>query len=313
MRISAIVPAFNSAKYLAQAVESLICAHCSDLEVIVVDDGSTDATLEVAYGLHEQYPHTVVVHHHPDRANRGVAASRNLGMRRSSGELICFLDADDYVFPHRFDTAVPILEHDGSVDAVHELAQMVFEDDIARDRWGPGRLFGFRDAIEPDGLLQRLLRGEGWATSAILCRRSLLHRTGLFPERVRFSEDCHLWLRMAAIGRLVPGNLHEPVSAYRRHAANTFQFAMERRLDMVWAMADAYRWAVRRNLASETMAKFYTGVRNYVVNGVVVARESHRPDLAKRIVRTAISTGCGRLMADARVLRQCLSLWLRPR
>jgi len=124
MSVSAIVPAYNAERFLVRAVESLIQTAYPNLEIIIIDDGSTDTTFSIARELQIKYPAIVQVLRHSDYGNHGVSASRNLGILNSSGELICFLDADDYVYSRRFETSVPMLEKDQSIDGVYELTEM---------------------------------------------------------------------------------------------------------------------------------------------------------------------------------------------
>lgn len=309
MRVSAIVPAYNAGRWLERSVTSLVQTRYPDLEIVIVDDGSSDDTLDVALRIQARFSDVVTVLEQPDRARRGASAARNLGIRESSGDAICFLDADDYVYAHRLEAAIPLLESDPSVDGVYELARVVFEGEGARAQWLPDvELFGFHERIDARDLLAALLTGRSWHTSAIVCRRSLLHRTGLFHEKLRIAEDCHLWFRMASVGRLGPGDMSRPVSAYCRHESNTYRADPERKVDMVLAMADAWRWSRREGIPDRVKQTFARGVREYVTNAVVVAREAGRPDVAWRVVRRALSKGCFELLAHRRVLGQIAAL-----
>ena len=135
MLVSVIVPAFNAARYLSRAVESLVKTGYPDLEIIIVDDGSRDDTLDVAHGLAQRYPDAVVVTRHADRGHHGASASRNVALRESAGEAVCFLDADDFVYPHRFRAAVPVLISDPAADGVYELTRVLFETEEAHPGW----------------------------------------------------------------------------------------------------------------------------------------------------------------------------------
>jgi glycosyltransferase involved in cell wall biosynthesis len=309
MRISAIIPAYNAGKYLRRAVESLIQTGHPELEIIIVDDGSKDSTLEIAQIIQSQYSGMVTVFQHPGGANRGVSASRNLGIKKSTGELICFLDADDYVLPHRFKTAVPILLNNDTIDGVYELTGMVFDTVDDKEKWLDDRaLFGIREALQGDRLLQMLLSGIPWHPNSFLCRRSLFDRSGLFDETMRFAEDCNLWLRMASIGTIVAGNLFDPVSVYYRHDGNTYQYSLDRRVDLAKAMVDAYRWARRSNVPDNIRQTFSSGIQKYVINAIVVSRENHRQDVCWSMVRKLIRTGYLALLFDHKMLRQLV--WL---
>ena len=165
VRISVIVPAFRCGALLKRrAVESILQTGAQELEIVIVEDGSNDGTLETAAKIAHDNPRTVCVHHHPNHANRGVSATRNLGIERSSGEYLCFLDADDFVYPHRFERAVSILQAEPEVDGVHELTSVLFDSDEACQYWLTDKphLFGFQERISSTDLLATLLSGNSW-------------------------------------------------------------------------------------------------------------------------------------------------------
>ena len=95
MRITSITPAYNAAEDLAGAVQSVRDQEHGDIEIVIVDDGSRDSTLEVAWGLAAEDPAIVVL----TQPNQGPAAARNAGLRAATGDLVCFLDADDRYAP----------------------------------------------------------------------------------------------------------------------------------------------------------------------------------------------------------------------
>jgi glycosyltransferase involved in cell wall biosynthesis len=289
MKISAIIPVFNAEKYLARAVQSLLDTKYPDLEIIIVDDGSSDASVEVARQLAGANSE-VAVFRHEDGGNHGVSATRNLGLAKCQGDLICFLDADDYVFPHRFDISATLLKSNQQIDGVHELAVMEFEGERSKNRfWDENDLFGIRAPSEAAATIDLLLRGSCWPTSGILFRRKLLERTGLFPERYRFAEDYHLWLRMACVSTIVPGNSTQPVSVYFRHGNNAYQGGLERKNDMIRAMTEVYRWLGNNPEARVGNAVFAKSVCNYIRNALIRSREEGRCDIGRKIVRTVLS------------------------
>jgi glycosyltransferase involved in cell wall biosynthesis len=309
MKVSVIIPCFNAERYLVRAVESLLETGYPHLEIIMVDDGSRDRTLQIAEALRAQNPSVIRVFRHEDNVNHGVSATRNLGILKSTGELICFLDADDYVLPHRFQTCVPRIEDDETIDGVYELSRVKLEaPSEGKGFWKDGGIFGIQEDLAPDLLLGKLLRGQVWATSAILVRRSLLEQTGLFQEDMKFAEDCHLWFRMACVGKIVGGNLTDPVSVYCRHGNNAYQYTLERQVDMVRAMTDVYSWARKKRLNKTTLRTLFEGVRDYVLNGIIVARENGETALARRIFAIPLRARCFRLVVNQPAIRQLLAL-----
>lgn len=285
--IATVVPAYNSEPFLRGAVQSLWDTGYDDLRVIVVDDGSTDGTLTVAQQLAQREPRLQVVRH-PGGVRAGVSASRNLGLRHVGADLVAFLDADDTVLPNRFDAAVRQLADDPGADGVHGLTRLQFDSDAARRSWpSKSQLFGFAEPIAPENLLASLLTGVCWATSAILFRRPLLERSGLFPVGVAVAEDCHLWFRMAYVGRLLSGAGH-PVSVYRRREGSAYTPGPRNRLHMIRAMADFLAWLKKRGAPSHDRHDVQNRIAAYIQSGLIAARSHRDLRLARAIAITAL-------------------------
>ena len=289
-RISAIIPAYNCAPYLRRAVESILATKQPDLEVVIVDDGSSDDTLQISRQLVDEHPHSVFLYHHPRHANLGVSATRNMGIQQCTGDYICFLDADDYVHPHRFDKAVSILCDQPHVDGVHELAELVFETPEAASQWFADQLglFGFDRSIASEELLSSLLRGFCWATSAILFRRRLLSKTGVFDTSLQIAEDCHLWFRMALVGTLVSGDLSRPVSVYWRRTSSAYRPGPGNRLHMIRSMTSFYSWARQHGATSDRLKLIAQDIATYIQTGLSNARESNEHKVAWQIATYAV-------------------------
>lgn len=113
--ISVVVPCYNSAEYLAGAVASVVAQEMSGVEIIIVDDASTDSTVAVARTIAARTPNVTILE---QGVNAGQAAARNRGARRASGRYLCFLDADDTYAPDFFHSVRPILESELRLAAV---------------------------------------------------------------------------------------------------------------------------------------------------------------------------------------------------
>lgn len=284
MKISTIIPAFNCEAYLRRAVESLLATNDPDQEIVIVDDGSRDATLEIAHALQNEHPRIISVKTHPGGGNCGVSTTRNRGIEHSTGELIALLDADDYIYPHRFESARAILSENPDVDGVYQLSVLEFANDQARRAWWDDKLtFGFTTAIPPERLIFELLRGHCWATSAIVFRRSLLNRAGVFEPNLRLSEDCHLWFRMAIAGKLVAGDLSRPVSVYWRHGESAHQPSPELRLPMIHAMTSFWRWLKLNAPLDPRCHEISRSISEYILHGISSSRTTGRRQLAWKI------------------------------
>jgi len=202
MKISAVIPVFNGAPYVATAVESALAQIGVDLEVIVVDDGSTDETPAVLRSFGQQIR---VVR----QENRGLAAARNSGIRASRAEYLAFLDSDDSWEPSKSRKQLDYME------ATPDCG-LVFCDVHRMDESGKrfGIFFGDRIRDVPTGnCLEQLLMGNFVIMPAVMLRRSVLDFAGLFNETLPAVEDYDMWLRIAAASRI--GLVPEPLASYR--------------------------------------------------------------------------------------------------
>ncbi len=176
MRISVVIPTFNAAAFVVEAVQSVLAQSLRPLEIIVVDDGSTDDTAERLQSL----PITLI-----QQANAGVAMARNAGIHAARGDAIAFLDADDVWHPFKLEVQVPRLKSHGL------LASGCYD-------W-PGPLPVLPSTIplaEPIAL-ERLVVRNSIVTSTVLVRRDALTQAGDFDARMQGPEDYDLWLRIA--------------------------------------------------------------------------------------------------------------------
>ncbi len=248
-KVSVIIPVFDREAYVEESLESVLATEYPALEVVVVDDGSTDRSSAILGEIRERNPDVVRVFRHPGGRNLGSPRSRNLGLAAADGEYVCFLDSDDIMLPHRFDRSVALLDEDSSLDGVVEVTELLFEDDAERERWGDRRRrYGpLAASIAADGFLSACLleRSCSMHTSNILVRAGLFAKAGLFRATRELSEDFHLWLRMAACGRFAVGETTRPVTLYRRHRGNIWKPGALDSVRDVGVLRDVLVWARR--------------------------------------------------------------------
>jgi len=203
-RVSVVIPCFDQANFLGEAIESVAAQGRAVAEIVIVDDGSSDNTYAVA----GRYPSVRRLR----QANRGVAAARNLGLASSSGEFLVFLDADDRLLPEAIELGVSALAKRPYVALVAGMSR-----DIGSD----GRELG--DSRQPlvtqDHYLRLLEDCYIWSGSSIVYRRSALEAVNGFDESLFAGDDYDLYLRIAFAH---PIYCHETVvTEYRRHGSNT--------------------------------------------------------------------------------------------
>ena len=219
-QISVIIPVYNAEPFLESSVLSAV-TQPEVSEILLIEDGSVDKSLELCEQLAARESKVRLLRH-PNGANRGAGASRNLGLLEAKYELIAFLDADDYFLPNRFAVSAPILRDRPEVDGVWEA---VSTEVVARTKVNREfkELTTIRYPVAPEDLFSIIIRpGDPghFCTDGIVFRKSLLEKTGVFDAELRLHQDTDLWIRMAYFGTLVAGKFDEPVAVRRVHDNN---------------------------------------------------------------------------------------------
>lgn len=201
--VSVIMPAYNAEKFLPGSLASALAQSYRPLEIVVVDDGSSDGSVAVARSFGA--PVTVVA-----QQNGGPGSARNRGIRESRGSYLAFLDADDLWSPDKIEKQVAVFEGRPDLGLLYTGYRRFLEGDPkagdpVQVKPVSGRLFG------------PLYHGRlPIATSTVMLRRSALEKAGLFDEQpgIQGAEDFDLWLRMAQVSEVA--SLPELLAFYRR-------------------------------------------------------------------------------------------------
>ncbi len=195
MKISAVIPAYNSAKFIRDALTSIRQQTHPIDEIIVIDDGSTDATEAV---VREAGADITYIR----QENQGPSAARNRGVQCSSGDWVAFLDADDQWTPGKTAQQLLILEKHPTLHLVaSDMAEIDIEDSmITPSVLAKHHLFEHFQQLDgrpvPDALAA-LMQNNFIPTGTVLVKRTTLLEAGLFNETIRFGEDLELWARIA--------------------------------------------------------------------------------------------------------------------
>jgi glycosyltransferase involved in cell wall biosynthesis len=196
--VSVVIPCYNQAHFLSEAIESVLCQGYTNVEVVVVDDGSTDNASEVA-SRYERAGVRLI-----RQENRGRSAARNRGLDEAQGKYVVFLDSDDRLLPEALEVGVKDLE-------AHPACALVF---------GRTSVVGTDGSSPMTDYYGELLRGNYIGTpGAVMFRRSVFDSVGGFDTTLHAAEDYELYLRVASE---FPIHKHgELVLDYREHEANT--------------------------------------------------------------------------------------------
>lgn len=189
-RVSIIVIFLNGAGYFHEAITSVLDQSYTDWEMFLVDDGSTDASTEMAREYAQRYPDKIVYLEHPNHENRGMSASRNLGLRHVRGEFIAFIDADDVWYSQKLEQQVAAM-------AAHPEAAMVYGPPLWWLSWTGGPEDEERNKVlklgipldnlmQPPTLLGYFLRDIGIPSpSGIMVRHTAFKTLGGFEDSFR--------------------------------------------------------------------------------------------------------------------------------
>jgi glycosyltransferase involved in cell wall biosynthesis len=187
-KVSVILPTYNCAKYLPESIESVLSQTCKDLELLVVDDGSTDNTKEL---MSRYASRPEVVYIYQDHA--GLPAARNTGLKRASGEFIAFIDADDMFLPIRIEKQLRVFDSRKNADIVYTAWRYFYDDDRRNSMPSPhAKLSG--------DILFFLKRSNFIPIVTAMVRRSSLGEIR-FDESLKSHEDWDLWLKLAGEGK----------------------------------------------------------------------------------------------------------------
>ena len=201
LRVSVVIPSYNAARFLRESIGSVQMQTRPVHELIVVDDGSTDDSVKVARELG-----AIVL---TSGRNAGPAAARNIGWRAATGDVVSFLDADDRWEPEHCETLAELLERFPEVELAYARVSAFGDQEfVTRPVLAEG---------VPTRATSHMMRTNLVPQIAVMVRRAALEAVGGYDERLRYSEDYHLWLRLSERAPFVCS--HAITAHYRVHAA----------------------------------------------------------------------------------------------
>jgi len=203
-KVSIIIPTYNVAQYITEALDSVLAQTFADYEIIVINDGSPD-TPELEQVLEPYLKHII----YAKQENRGVSGARNTGLRLARADFVAQLDPDDAWMPDYLEVQMPIIESDPAIDVLYPNA-VIFGDTSQSGK----ELMSFMPSTG-EVTFQRLISQECNVITCVTARRESFFRAGLFDEDLRCSEDFDLWLRIIKQGGRIA--YHRQILArYRR-------------------------------------------------------------------------------------------------
>jgi alpha-1,3-rhamnosyltransferase len=226
---SIIITSYNHSRYLEQCIESAMIQSSSNIEIIAIDDGSTDGSIELLNELSQKNNFLFVAQN-----NQGISKTLNKAIRQHSrGKYIALLASDDYYHPGKIEEQVAMLE-------ANPRAELCYTQAVEFDSLTGAELRTFPRVIRTGDMLNTVFMHKSYAAGSIMFTRDLFDRLGGFDESLKF-EDWDFSIRAAAATQFVA--VKKPLYFYRFHQSNTLK---------KWSRRDVFAEKVK------TLAKNYT-------------------------------------------------------
>ncbi len=231
-KVSIVTAAYNPGHFIEPAIESLLNQTYTNIEVIIINDGSTDNTAELV----RPYLQDPRVHYF-EQENAGQTIAKNNGIKHATGEFIGFLDADDFFALNKLELQIPIFETDPKIGVVYSNAASVDEN---------GQVTRFRGnawTCYSGNVTEQLFHQNFMPFSAAVVRKEALDRMGAFDEAIDMGIDWELWLRLSTEYDFY--HVDESLLYYR-----------------IWEGQMSHKWKSRYKWADHIMRQFTTQFPN---------------------------------------------------
>ena len=248
--VAVIIPCYNSSKYIQKTIESVLNQDYENLEIIAIDDGSTDETRKIL----ESYLPKIRMLSHPNDANLGEAASVILGITQSKADLIAFLDHDDIWYPNKVKEQAKIFQKCSDVGLVYTNGYVIDESDNILYKLFPGDFW--EENIPGKILLKCYIR----TSSCVMLKREIFEQIGSFKTDICI-VDHDIWVRMSEVANFY--YIPDVLTAYRKHRDQT---SLKRKMweDGIIILKEACkRYPYGSNLKRKRLAVLYYRLGEY--------------------------------------------------
>ncbi|TAF09347.1 MAG: glycosyltransferase family 2 protein [Nostocales cyanobacterium] len=263
--VSVIIPAYNAAQFLPATIASVQQQTCSDWELLIINDGSTDDTVAVI----SQYQETDYKIHLIDQLNQGVSTARNLGIEKSKGQIIAFLDADDQWLPDKLQQHLKHFQSNPRLGVSFAQVEILTQTGEPTGQVSSSRL----NNLKPEYLLSE---NPTTTTSNWVVRKEVFAQVGGFSPDMSYSEDLEWLLRVICTGDWEIAGINQVLTRYRTSSAGL--------------SSNLYRMETGWNQLVEK-AKIYAP--QLVKNHFALAQALHLRYLARRAFRLKLPAAVG--------------------
>lgn len=280
MTVSIVIPVYNAADYLEECIRSALGQTYKDTEVIAIDDGSTDNSLEILRSFENKI--TVV-----EKENGGTASALNAGIRNMTGEWFKWLSADDVLYPNAVEILVRVgesLGERGKNSILYGSCDMIDSDSKVFATYREPNLNDM-DQLEHTICLMHSFIGNG---SMSMLHRSMFERFGRFSEDLERAEDIEMWLRLCALHCCRLHAVPEVLGAYRHHGRqlSVTMTGTEQRIrdDIVTSilermddalLRETYEWGLRQLKYVTPRQRMSNAIKRVAIRAITVSLPAH--------------------------------------
>ena len=247
--VSVIIPAYNVEQFIETAIVSAL-QQPEVNEVIVVDDGSTDKTLQIVKSL-QRVNAKIKFYHHENSINKGRSATRNLGIQKATGAYIAFLDADDYYLEHRFRNDATIFYGDKNCDGVYNAVGFHFYRQVSPLELDKLKLSTVVKKLSSNELFDGIVSSKyGYLhLNGITIKKTVFDRIGTFNESLKVAEDSDIIFKMALKCYLLPSEILNPVAKRGIHDVNIYSDEALYKVYNVKLYKELLKWSYHNGIA----------------------------------------------------------------
>lgn len=237
--VSIVIPLYNQSKYIEECIDSILNQTYSNIELIIVNDGSTDDTLKIVKKYSKKDKRIKII----NQNNLTTPLALNNGFKEIKGEYVTWVDGDDILYNNCIEVLVNDLKKHPGADMVYPNIRMVYDDlePMTDNIWRPTK--GKPEVVNmPDSLLNFNIKFERYVPPIMLMKSIVAHTLGPFSKNRFYVEDYDYWMRINSLFTVIHSDTKEPLFDYRRHEEsinyNRKRYGVRRKLDELFWFDD---------------------------------------------------------------------------